>query len=56
MSYPSGKVVPRCRVHEAARVYSVKRRLTVDPDTGETLTRNALAIRKWRAAKAEAGK
>lgn len=49
MGYPSGRTVPRCRRHEAERVYSIKRRPTVDPATGETLTRNALAIRRWRA-------
>ena len=47
-TYPSGQSAQLCPVHESARVQASKRRLVVDPVTGETITSGMLAVRTIR--------
>lgn len=47
-TYPSGQAAQLCPVHESARVQASKRKLVVDPVTGETITAGMLATRTTR--------
>ena len=52
-TFPSGRIVQKCREHETERVRLLRRRPVLDPDTGQTVSLGNLINRRSLRRKAE---